>query len=360
MIAYGTWLIQNFYVIAIGLTGVGCVIAFHELGHFLFCKLFNVHVPVFSIGFGPRILNKKIGETTFSLSLIPVGGYVEAEMGQTEGLPNNRNMENKPYWQKLCIACGGIFFNLIFAYIILTGLSMLGIPSNPFLIQEGSYSIKKISTHSPAEKAGLQQGDIFLKVNDSDVSNHIEKLFKALQPLANKEATITIKREGTEKTFNLIVGSRTVKGKEQGVIGIEEFLFPSLEPVCFTKALVQSFNIIQKLVLSTLNSLTLAFKKRSAQGFSGPLMLISLTIASIGQGAKLFFIFLTIISISLAVLNILPLPILDGGRIFTLTIEAIIGRPLPEKFIVIINYVSVVLMIGIFIFLTIKDVKDLL
>ena len=359
MIAQGTWFIQNFPYILAGITGVGAVIAFHELGHFLFCKLFNVHAPSFSIGFGPQILKKKIGETTFSLSLIPVGGYVEIEMGQTEGILKDRTIDDKTFLQKMCIAWGGIIFNLIFAYVCLVGLSMSGIPSNPFLMHKGAYSIKQIAPESPAQKAGIMPGDRLLTINEINVSEHESALFKALEPLAHKEAIITLERNGEIKTFVITLGSRKVKNKEYGVLGIKEFLYPSLKPVSFFKAFHQAFTLTKELIRSTAHSLANAFKKRSAEGFSGPLMMISLTIASAGQGIKLFLIFLTVISISLGVLNVIPLPILDGGRILTFTIEAIIGRPLPEKIVIAMHYATWILMIFLFVYLTIKDVKDL-
>ena len=359
MVAQGTWFIQNFPYILAGVAGVGAVIAFHELGHFLFCKLFNVHAPSFSIGFGPQILKKKIGETTFSLSLIPVGGYVEIEMGQTEGMGKDRSIDSKTYLQKMCIAWGGIIFNLIFAYVCLVGLSMSGIPSNHFLMHKGAYSIKKLVAESPAQKAGLISGDRLLTVNEVDVSGHISTLFKVLEPLAHKETVVTLERNGEIKTFVITLGSRKVKDKEYGVLGIEEFLFPSLKPVSFFKAFHQAFTLTKELITSTAHSLANAFKKRSAEGFSGPLMMISLTIASAGQGIKLFLIFLTVISVTLGVLNVIPLPILDGGRILTFTIEALIRRPLPEKIVIATHYATWILMIFLFIYLTIKDVKDL-
>ena len=359
MLAQGTWFIQNFPYILAGIAGVGAVIAFHELGHFLFCKLFNVHAPSFSIGFGPQLLKKKIGETTFSLSLIPIGGYVEIEMGQTEGIEKGRSIDDKTYFQKMCIAWGGIIFNLIFAYTCLVGLSMSGIPSNPFLIQKGSYSIKKLVYESPAQKAGIIPGDKLLTINGIAVSEHISTLFQALEPLANKEAIVTLERNGEIKTFAITLGSRKIKDKEYGVLGIEEFSFPSLKPVSFFKAIHQAFTLTKELITSTALSLGNAFKKRSAEGFSGPLMMISLTIASAGQGIKLFLIFLTVISVTLGVLNVIPLPILDGGRILTFTIEAIIRRPLPEKIVIATHYATWILMIIFFIYLTIKDIKDL-
>ena len=236
---------------------------------------------------------------------------------------------------------------------------MSGIPSNPFLMQKGSYSIKKLVAESPAQKAGIVSGDRLLTVNEIDVSGHISTLFKVLEPLANKEAIVTLERNGQVETFILTLGSRKVKDKEYGVLGIEEFLFPSLQPVSFLEAFHQAFTLTKELITSTAASLLGAFKKRSVEGFSGPLMMISLTIASAGHGIKLFLIFLAVISVSLGVLNVIPLPILDGGRILTFTIEAIIGRPLPEKIVVATHYATWALMIFLFIFLTIKDVKDL-
>ncbi len=359
MLPQGTWFFQNLPFIIAGITGLGSVIAFHELGHFIFCKLFNVHVPTFSIGFGPQILKRKIGETTFTLSLIPIGGYVEAEMGQTESMSPDRHMDTKPYWQKMCIACGGIFFNLIFGFVILFGLSLTGIPANPFLMHHGSYTIKKIMADSPAQKADLQPGDELLTINGMVVSSHIGKLFEALEPLAGKEAVIAYQRQGEQKSVTVTVGSRETKGKTHGVLGIEEFSFPSLPATSFVGALKQSISLTIELIKSTATGLAQAFKKKSTQNLAGPLMMISLTIASAGQGIKLFLIFLTLISITLAVINVVPLPILDGGRIFTYTLEAIIRRPLPEQFNVGMHYFSWALMIVLFVYLTIKDLTHL-
>jgi len=361
MIEQGTWLIQNFPYVLAGITGVGAVIAFHELGHLLFCKLFDVHAPSFSIGFGPQIFKKKIGETTFSLSLIPIGGYVEIEMGQTEGIEAHRTLREKSYFQKMCIAWGGIIFNLIFAYCCLIGLSFSGIPANPFLIQRGQYFVKKVAVDSPAQKAGISSGDRLLKINDADVSQRVGDLFRTLEPLAHQTAHVVIEKAGTGEIQDLEVqlGARKVRNKEYGLLGIDEFLFPPFKPTSCIASFTQASRLTWELISSTASSLLNAFKKRSVQNFSGPLMMISLTIASAGQGLKLFFIFLTIISVTLAVLNVIPLPILDGGRIFTFTIEAVLGRELPEKLTVAIHYATWILMGALFIYLTIKDVRDL-
>ena len=233
MIAYGHWIINNFPFILAGIFGIGGVIAFHELGHFLFCKLFNIYVSTFSIGFGPQILKKKIGETLFTISLIPIGGYVEIEMGQTEGISSERYIDTKPYWQKFLVVFGGILFNLIFGFVVLTGLSLSGIPSNPFLMNSGSYAIKKLLPQSPAENAGLQPGDKILTINTINVSKKVEHLMQTLEPLSGQQASITFERNGTTQTIDLVVGSQETKGKKRGVIGIEEFLFSCISSTLF-------------------------------------------------------------------------------------------------------------------------------
>ena len=120
-------LAQSLFFIIIGIMGIGFLIGFHEFGHFIFCKIFHIRTPSFSIGMGPRIFKKKIGETEFALSLLPLGGYVEiagaAEVGQGEQKEaystDQNSFASKPYYQKMLVMAGGIVFNLMFAYAAL-------------------------------------------------------------------------------------------------------------------------------------------------------------------------------------------------------------------------------------------------
>ena len=134
-----TQIFQQLFFILLGILGMGFLIGFHELGHFLFAKLFKIRIPSFSLGFGPRLLTKKIGETEFCLSAIPFGGYVEiagaAEVGQGDQkeafATDEGSFAAKPFYQKLCVMLGGIVFNLAFAYFTMTLLFMTGIPKTP-------------------------------------------------------------------------------------------------------------------------------------------------------------------------------------------------------------------------------------
>lgn len=347
------WAINSLPTLVMGLFGLGFVIAFHEFGHFTFCKLFNVQVHSFSIGFGPELIKKKIGSTIFKLSLIPIGGYVEAEAGQTEHA-HHASIQAKPYWQKMGIVGGGILYNLIFAYVVLYGLSITGIPSNPFLVQNTQHSIEKILPNSPAEKGGLEPHDRIIRINTTEVENNFGALLSELHTSANKQVTLDIIRDGQPKTLELTVGSKMVKDKEQGNLGVQ-FHFSPLKPVSWIEAFGQAATLIKQFATSMANNLIRAFKKRSAENFAGPLMMISMTVGSAGQGISFFLLFLAFISVSLAVLNVLPLPILDGGQGLLYTIEFIIRRPLPEAVRNGIAYFSWALMILIFGYLTFKD-----
>ena len=211
-------LFQQIFFILVGLFGIGFLIGFHELGHFIFCKFFNIHTPSFSIGMGPRIWTKKIGDTEFALSAIPLGGYVEiagaAEVGQGEQKEASRkdqfSFAVKPYWQKLLVMSGGILFNMAFAYLAFIGLLLTtGIPKTLILYPMGTKpTIQTIIPKSAAEKYHLQKGDIIIAFNNDPVGNSAESLIKKIESLPNQPLTLTIERQGIQQPMDIVIGSR--------------------------------------------------------------------------------------------------------------------------------------------------------
>ena len=354
MISSISLLVQKLPFIALGLTGIGTVMAFHEFGHFIFGKLFNVHVPQFSIGMGPKLLSKKIGETTFSLSLIPVGAYVECDNDPKTAGSKERTISAKSYWQKMLIVSGGIMCNLLFAYFVFVGLLMHGIPANPILAQDSAYSVEKVLPKSAAEKGGVKPGDKIIAINNIDVSHNIGMLLKTIGSLPNQKVTLTIERNNLKKSLSVPIGSKIVKNKKTGSLGIQ-FSFPPIPAVGISKALTKAGSLVKRLFLNTFKGMAQAFTKRSAENFAGPLMMISLTAESAGQGMSLFFLFLAFISVGLAALNAIPLAVLDGGHAFIYTIEALTGKPVNETFQLYFQYVSLGMIGSLFLYLTFKD-----
>lgn len=356
--------VQNAFFIIIGMLGVGFLIGFHELGHFLFCKLFNIDTPSFSIGFGPTIFTKKIGRTVFKLSAIPFGGYVEiagsAEIGQGEqkkaGSLDEFSFASKPFYQKFLVMIGGISFNLLFSYLTFIGLFMTGIPKTSIMYQENAIPIiARIQKNSAAAKHGLKPGDKIIAINNVYVKNNVQKILKTLAPLADQQATLSIERNGNEKKITMTVGTKKILGKTIGSLGVE-FEIKELPGLPFLKAIKEGIKTTNRWIYNTVYGITHLFKKREVSNVAGPIMILAMTVKSATEGLSIFFIFLAIISVNLAVLNLVPLPILDGGQILFYGIEAIIQRPLSARLKEYIHLATWLLFLLLFLYLSVQDI----
>ena len=356
-----TFLMQNFLFCVMGLIGIGFLIGFHELGHFLFCKLFNIRTPSFSIGMGPRIFKKKIGETEFALSAIPLGGYVEiagsSEVGQGEQKDAHANDEQsftrKPFYQKLLVLFGGILFNLGFAYFALILLCKLGVPRTTPII-------KTIQPDSAAALYKLLPGDHITAINGQEINEDLEKGLSLIAPLAKQEAIFTIERDGSKIEIPVVLGEKKdLKGNSVGAMGVT-FEMKRTAGVSFFEAISQGIQLTNSYIVNTILGFKNLFSKQGINAVQGPVAIISIMIQSISQSFSLYLLLLAIISINLAVLNLLPLPILDGGQIFTCIIEAIIRRPIHLKAKEYIHIASWVLVMGLVLYLSAQDIYRLI
>lgn len=354
-------LFQSLVFIIVGMFGIGFLIGFHELGHFIMCKLFKVRTPSFSIGMGPRLIRKKIGETEFVLSAIPLGGYVEiageAEVGQGDQHEAQRadkfSFATKPYYQKMLIIAGGILFNIMFSYIILSALYYTGMPKSPLLYPgKASTIISFVEPQSPAQQANLNVDDKIIAIDGIPAST-AENLIKQIQASPNKSTRFLIERSGQEQEIVVVVGEKTVQNKSMGYIGID-LLIPRYPLFTSIKYGIESTHSLIGQIGSAFKNI---FVKRSIENLGGPLMVISQTIKGAEKGLKIFLLLLAFISVNLAVLNIIPLPIMDGGQALFSTIEALIRRPLPDKVKMYIHYAC---WIGILILAVLLSIQDIL
>lgn len=353
-----TSLIYQLPMILLAIIGVGFLIGFHEFGHFIFCKLFKVSTPSFSIGFGPRLFTKKIGETTFALSAIPLGGYVEIAGAQEVGQGDQKEAKRKdqysftvkPYYQKMVIISGGILFNLAFAYIVLTLLFLAGIPKTPLLPYSSTPVIEKLTPNSPGEQAELQPGDKLLKINDIALSDENMKDFVGiLAKNADSTINLLVERNGEATPYAIQLGN----GVTTPLLGAT-FELKDIKGSSLGQAIQQSIKTVNHWIATTLGAFKAMAKQQTTKGLGGPLAIISETVKSAHDGLEIFFIVLCFISVNLAVLNIIPLPIFDGGQALFYTIEAIIGRSL-DTIRIYIHYISWLLVMVLFLYLTCKD-----
>ena len=349
-------LTNNLAFTVIGILGIGFIIGFHEFGHFIFCKIFNVRTPRFSIGFGPRLLSKKIGHTEFSLSAIPLGGYVEMATESPKGPKDPELFATKPYYQKLFIIFGGIAFNLFFAYMVLCTIFMVGVPKTRLLYPISSKPIiTVVEKDSAADRFGLKIGDRILSINGQKIGNSAELIYKILKPLADKEATIVIERNGTQKSRPITLGNRDIFGTTYGKLGTA-FQIASKPGLPFFSAIGRGISLTNVFLLNTVRAYKHILIKRDTRGLGGPVMIISETVKGAAKGIRIFLLFLAIISINLAVLNLIPLPILDGGQALIFTIEAAIRRQLPERTKEVVFIACWIGMLALFVYLSAKDI----
>ena len=323
-----TYVYKLFLLIA-GFAGIGFLIIFHEFGHFIFGKMFGMRIPTFSIGFGPRLLTKKIGETEFTLSSIPLGGYVD--LGTPEGIKeDSRSFVKRPYYQKFLVIIGGISFNILFAYIAFSLLFLFGMPETRILYPENAISVvDALEKESAAEKAGILPQDTIKSLNNAPIANPAD-FFERIKPLAGQQTTLTIERNGKEQDIPITVGSRTILGQTIGSIGIYFKIVP-LAAMPFTTAIQRGAALTNQFIKGTFLAFKNLIASRDTSELAGPLMLFSGSVQFASKGFKIFLIFLAIISVNLAIMNLIPLPVFDGGRLLLYTIEAIIRRPLPER-----------------------------
>jgi regulator of sigma E protease len=347
--------------------GFGALIAIHEFGHFIFCKIFGIHTPTFSIGFGPEIYRKQIGKTNFRLAAIPLGGYVEiaglAETGQGEQahaeLTGPESFESKPYWQKMCVIGGGIMFNLLFAYLVFCLLFMVGTSEKPSVMVAG------IVKESAADKGGLKPGDAIMQINNDKLIDEQGKLIqKAHEVLLqhirsnpNKEITLIIERKNETLTLPLLLGSRTESGQTIGSLGAE--LRTTIQRLPFFQAIATGIAETNKWIGLIVSGIKRLITQHSLQDAGGPVMIMSMSFGAAQQGLMALLTFLALISINLALLNLIPLGALDGGQMLFITIEAIIGRKMPIGLRNGINIASWLLFIFLAVYLTYKDVTVL-
>lgn len=348
-------LLSNIFFIGIGLLGISFLIGFHELGHFMFCKLFSIPAPSFSIGIGPRIWQKKIGETVFAVSAIPFGGYVE--IGEEAGpSPKDIPFRYRPYYQKLLVMCGGILCNLFFAYAAFTILFILGVPKTPlFYPRNALTTISAVEAHSPAAQAGLMPQDTIITVEGVPVKTFSD-LLQSLNQYKDSRVSLTIKRAGGLKTIPVQLSSHETAHGKVGYLGITPEL-TELEPLSFFAAVTEATSVTNQLIAQSFMAFISVAKRRSTEGLGGPLMLISATRKVAQQGTKLLIMLLAFISINLAVLNVLPLPVLDGGQVLLATIESLLRRPISDTirwYIFVTCWLALLLLM---IYLSINDIR---
>lgn len=354
--------------------GFGVLITIHECGHFLFCKLFNVHTPTFSIGMGPTVFKRKVGDTNFRLALIPIGGYVEiagmAEVGQGEQkhakVIGPRSFSTKPYWQRFLILIGGIFFNLLFAYFVFSSLYFFGMPVQ----KEVELVVKNVSGVSKTADIELEVGDRVLEINGHKLNTDPKLLYPELKKVSTelsekKDQNIFIKVLRGDEKISLEIppgenGSNLLRGIVAGAVVDLNTVRVEYEKHSLLESMKKGFITTGGWIGTVFYGIKMLITKRNIKDFGGPIMIVSQSFKFAQRGLLMLFVFLAIISVNLAVINLLPIGALDGGQLLFETIEAIIRRRIPEIIRFSINLASWILILSLILFLSYQDIISII
>ena len=288
---------------------LGMVIFIHELGHFAACKIFSIRTPTFSIGFGPPLLQKKFGGTTFQVALIPLGGYVAMDV---------RDLDKAPYWQKMIITLAGVFNNFLLAFILFFLLFY-------FNRARSIPVVANIVRGSPAQKAGLKLGDRFVRINNQLIENDASSLLHYIQAHPKKQMSVIVDRNGTVQEITVQLSTRIMGGGAIGYLGAI-LAKDYANKLSFIEVLRRSKNALLYMIRKSFYFITTFFRPKTRKAFVGPIGLVELTSQSLQQGMNFFLFFVAAISTELGVFNVLPIPLLDGGQAVYYTIEAIAGE----------------------------------
>ena len=433
---------------------LGVLVAFHELGHFLAARWVGVKVLKFSLGFGPKLFGRQVGETEYLLSAIPLGGYVklfgEDETEATTHEDRARSFAHQGLWGKVLIVAAGPGFNFILAYFIFAGWLATGAPLFVPTFQDLTPDIEAMVPGSPADTAGIQIGDRVSRVNGRDISTRTE-LFDAVAKSNGQALTLEIKRGEQVKT--LTVTPTTASGPQASAqepgyyLGVEEtppLVTSVMQSSPAAKAGLQAGDHVVNIegqAIHTWSQMTGIVKENpnrplkvevlreghrvsltvtpsaeksmvngqsvevgkigisgpgrsimrsstpllslydglgatwgwteltaiglykmvvgdiSSKNIGGPLTIANISGEAAAQGASSVIFLIAILSINLGVLNLLPIPILDGGHLLFFLIEGILRKPLGERQREVAQQAGLVLLVGVMIFAFWNDLE---
>lgn len=340
---------------------LGILIFVHELGHFIVAKLMKVKVLKFSLGFGPKVIGRKIGETEYLISSFPLGGYVKmlGEEG-VEEIPEEekpRAYNYQPVWRRFLIVSSGPLFNLLFASLLFALIFMVGFPV--LLPQVG-----EVMPDSPAVRVGLLKGDTITEIEGRPI-NRWDEMTEIIHKNPGRELLVKIKRDNQTIQFKITPEKKEVPNifgekKEVGLIGIKPLGATRIERVALHKAVINGIEKTWDIsVLTVVSIIKLIQRIIPAETIGGPILIFQMAGQEAAHGPLSFFTFMAIISINLGVLNLLPIPILDGGHILFLLIEAVRRKPLSEKVIMVAQRVGLAIIITLMVFAFYNDIMRL-
>ncbi|MDP2671144.1 MAG: M50 family metallopeptidase [bacterium] len=370
-------------IIAIGIVVTAALITFlvtiHEFGHFLTAKFFGVKVEEFGIGFPfpGRLWKKKFGETEYSIGTLPAGGFVRL-FGEEEEENKPRSFSSKPAWQRAVIIVAGVFVNFVFAFVLFTALlgfsgwktqipQLFGVNHFPFGSQENQVLVVDVEKDSGADTAGIEAGDIILSVNEKKIES-IEELRGGTNASKGQALNLTLENSQTEEKRQAQVTPRYNEEEKRWLIGVAPseltvLSYPSLAEKIFVGPL-HSANMLQYQYEVMKNLFSTSVKEGNAtpitqnvSGVVGVGGVITQLIQVLGFGAAVpLLTVMALLSLLLAIINVLPIPAVDGGRLFFVLVELVTRKKVNATVERWVHTAGFGILIVLFVLITFNDI----
>lgn len=353
--------------IAIFIITLLVLVIIHELGHFLVAKKFGIKVLEFGFGIPPKLWGKKIGETIYSLNALPLGGFVRLQGEDEEGkMQNSRDFRAKPVGQRIIVVVAGVVMNLVLAWAIFyTVIVYQNFKIIYPTLEQGVY-IGFLEKDFPAEQAGVNVGDRIFKV-DGKVVYQFDDARRFIKEKQGQSVTLTLSDSDGSNKRELMVTPKSVEkdfliGVGFSPIAIKTYKTPTEK---LFSGITYSFDLTKLTFLGlgkTVHDLTAGNLNSVSKSVSGPVGLatISNDILSNGRSALPFYLwFVGVISLTLSIFNVLPIPALDGGRLFFLILEAVTGRKVKAQVEKVIHSVGFAVLLSLAALITYSDIKKM-
>lgn len=353
------------------------LILVHELGHFLVAKLFGIRVDEFGIGFPPKIWGKKYGETEYTLNWLPIGGFVRiwgedpTEEHYEDGAGSERSFVKKPRYAQALVLVAGVSMNVLLAFVLYVTAGMMGTPTvvaegevNPE-VQNARLLVTSVVPQSPAE-VSLKPGDEILKVARGETTLSAEEMRspKAISVFVGAEAdtpvVLTVARRG-ESVEAVVVprtgvvaedADRVAAGFSMSFVGMQKLSFLDAVRDGATRTYQGLIDVVMGLYMMIKGEVNLA-------QVTGPIGIVGMVGDAAALGTVWLMTFTAFISLNLAVINLLPIPALDGGRLVFVGIEAVTRKPISPTIAVRVNQIGFIFLLGLMALVTVSDVVKL-
>lgn len=340
---------------------LGLLIFVHEFGHFIFAKKVGIKVEEFGFGFPPRLFGIKRGETIYSINWIPLGGFVKIYGEDGKGKEDKKSFASRRIGQRAIILTAGVVMNFVLAALLLSIGFKLGLPQvlegNEKNIKEAKIQLIQIAKNSPADRAGLKVGDEIIAFNGKQIEN-IEEFQRLTKKMAGKEIVLQIKHLNEKREVKIT--PRRYPPENEGALGValaKTAIVSYPWYAALWRGITMTFSVTILIVVTFYEIIkNLILDQPIAAELAGPVGIAVLTHQATKMGFVYVLQFTALLSINLAIINILPFPALDGGRLLFLAIEKIRKKPTDQKLENLIHAIGFALLILLMVIVTFRDV----